>query len=385
MTASRPNTGRTRILGVSLLASLSIVLAVGAVPPATASLDGTGLQGPGQQNTEQAPGTVQNLGPADSPSGAQCQAYSFPVAASESATTTFQVYGELCTRQPLTERTPLQVLLHGGTYNHTYWDWPYKPERYSYVDRATRAGFATLNIDRLGYGKSDHPNPVMLDFKVAAHVTHQVVQRARAGAIGPHFRTVVLNGHSMGGLTAQREASAYHDVDAVIVSGVGHNFRPAGIAQVADKFHPAELDPKFGPLTGWLPGYLTTLPGQRAKTFVEPGSYDPGIVPVEEANKDTLSTTELTGITLDSYDASITGQIDVPVLYALGQHDLIWCPTTGDCHTDPQPAEEHTFYDPAAAFELLVVPDSAHSINVTSSAPRFYDHTLSWLGRHGIG
>lgn len=317
-----------------------------------------------------------------SPSGADCRGFFFPVHQREGDLRIQQVFGEFCSRGEVTSATPVQVLIHGGSYNHAYWDWPYEPETYSYVEAATRAGFATLNIDRLGYGLSDHPNPLTLDFRVAGFVTHQLVEYLRTGALGPAFETVVLNGHSMGGLTAQHAASTYGGVDAVIVTGVGHNFKATGIAQVADKFYPADLDPKFA---GTLPpGYLTTLPGNRTATFVEPGEYDPAIAAIEERLKDTLSPTELTGITADSYNPAITQGIEVPVLYALGQYDLIWCPTTKDCNTDPQARDEARFYAPEADYTQYIVQTSAHSINVTTAAPDFYRESFRWLARHDI-
>lgn len=324
------------------------------------------------------------LGPADSASGADCTALRFPVRQFAGADAVQHVYGELCSSGPVDASTPVQVLIHGGTYDHHYWDWPYRPERYSYVRAATAEGFATLNIDRLGYGRSDHPNPATLDFQVAGYVTHQLVQYLRSGAVGPAFETVVLNGHSMGGLTAQHAASTYQDVDAVIVTGVGHDFAATGIAQVADKFYPAALDPKFG-LLGLPLGYLTTVPGNRLETFVEPGQVDPAIAEYEERLKDTLSPTELTGITLDSYNHAITREITAPVLYALGQYDLIWCPTTRDCNTDPQPAKEGSFYAEGTDYTSYVVQGGGHSVNMNTVAPDFYRQTFRWLAERGIG
>lgn len=342
-----------------------------------------GVAGPRTPATDGPAGQVRVLDPhATSPSGARCQDLSFPVRQFADESKVQQVFGQYCTRGKVAATTPVQILIHGGTYNHAYWDWPSEPGTYSYVDAATRQGFATLNIDRLGYGRSDRPDPFSLDFAVAGYVTHQLVQYLRAGAVGPRFHTVVLNGHSMGGLTAQREASTYQDVDAVIVTGVGHDFDPKGIAQVADKFYPADLDPKF---SGKIPpGYMTTVPGNRATTFISPGKFDPAVVAPEESLKDTLSPTELSGITKDSYDHSITENITVPVFWSLGQHDLIWCPTTGDCNTDPQPAAEHTFYAPGVSYTQYIVPGSGHSINVTTAAPAFYQATFAWLRKIGI-
>jgi pimeloyl-ACP methyl ester carboxylesterase len=154
-----------------------------------------------------------------SPSGAQCRDYWFPVTQTAGDSTTYRVFGRLCASGSPESRT-VQVLLHGGTYNHTYWDWPLDPARYSYVEAATRAGFATLALDRLGYGYSDHPASWAMDYDANAWVVHQVVQYLRGGAVGRPFERVMLVGHSVGGFTTFTAAGRYpHDADGIIVSG----------------------------------------------------------------------------------------------------------------------------------------------------------------------
>jgi hypothetical protein len=96
------------------------------------------------------------------------------------------VWAQLCSRGPLTGK-PVQVLVPGGDYTHVYWDWPNQPGTYSYVGWATQAGYATLNLDKLGYGLSDHPDPSALDFQTGAYVVHQVVQYLRNGSLGAAF------------------------------------------------------------------------------------------------------------------------------------------------------------------------------------------------------
>lgn len=39
---------------------------------------------------------------------------------------------------------------------------PFQPERYSWIDFFLLAGYPTLALDRLGNGKSDHPDPVLV-------------------------------------------------------------------------------------------------------------------------------------------------------------------------------------------------------------------------------
>ncbi len=313
----------------------------------------------------------------------QCRTYTFGVRQYPTDVIRQPVWGQLCFRGRLTAATPVQVLVHGGAYNHLYWDSPFQPDRYSYVRAATARGYATLNFDRLGYGQSAHPLPVTLDFNVAGYVTHQLVQVLRDGTLGVRFTRVILNGHSMGAMAAQNEAANYGDVDALIVSGIGHDFDLS-----PDKttiFSPAALDPKFAGQPA-LVGYLTSSANGRAAAFLANGTYDPAIVPVEEGpEKDTLSPTELTSLTLDTSDASdVTRRIRVPVLFVQGRYDKLWCSRTGDCTTDSYSLNEASYWDPSVSFTRVLIPDAGHSINGNLSAPTFFETTFTWLRQHGF-
>ncbi|RZS36554.1 pimeloyl-ACP methyl ester carboxylesterase [Herbihabitans rhizosphaerae] len=288
-----------------------------------------------------------------------------------------RIHGELCFRGRLTADTPIQILLHGGTYDRAYWDWPYEPRRYSYVENATRRGFATLNLDRLGYGGSDHPDPTTLDFTAGADAVHQVIDEVRGGALGPSFTTVVLNGHSMGGIVALN-AAARGGADAVIVSGIPRNPETRGNTASTDPlfpFYPAEQDPKFAG-NGWAPGYLTTRPGTRMDAFHYPGTYEPAIARLEESLKDTLTVAELCSLRPCGSAPprqQATAPATVPVLHVLGRNDMMFCRTTGDCATDPGAGDtEH------------LIDGSGHSINLSRGAPEFYRLTFRWLTRQGI-
>lgn len=216
---------------------------------------------------------------------------------------------------------------------------------------------------------------------------HQVVQHLRRGTLGPQFTTVVLNGHSMGGIVAEH-AAGHGDVDAVIVSGIPPE-RPDDTddpraAESQDgppddfyPFYPAEEDPKFA-AQPWAPGYLTTRPGTRADVFHYEGTYDPAILPGEEALKDTLTIAELRTVrpTDDSSEptnSTVDTSTDVPTAYALGRHGTIACRSTADCTTDP-----------AGQGADYIADDSGHSINTSLGASRFYRWTLDWLARNGI-
>ena len=292
----------------------------------------------------------------------QCRTLKLPVKQFSTDATTQSVWTQLCYGGQVSSDTPVQVLIHGGAYNHTYWDSPFQPDRYSYVRAATRLGYVTLNFDRLGYGQSDRPPAATLDFNVAGYVTHQIVQALRGGTYGTRFIRVILNGHSFGALTAEEEAANYHDINALIISGIGHDFLVT--PNLTTIFVPASTDPKF----------------------IDPGAYDPAIVPFEEGvEKDTLSPTELGTLGPDLSDTSgLTQRINVPVFFAQGRYDQLWCNRSNDCTTDPQANKEASYWSPGVSFTRFIVPDAGHSINSNLNAPVFYGATFAWLAQKGF-
>ena len=78
-----------------------------------------------------------------------CAAYALPVRIADPGPADQTMWGQLCYRG---DREPgtVQLLVHGATYNHLYWNFPYGNGYYSYVDAATAAGYATFDIDRIG-------------------------------------------------------------------------------------------------------------------------------------------------------------------------------------------------------------------------------------------
>src|SRR3954451_13242460 len=164
--------------------------------------------------------------------GLRCQEVTFAVNLSPSDATVYNVVGELCSRGSIHHKT-IQVALHGATYSHLYWDFPFQPETYSYVRRATEAGYAVLNLDRIGIGQSDHPPADAVTIESNAYVVHQIVQALRAGdLVVPAFgrvraERIALVGHSLGSLISIQEAATYGDVDGVVLTGLSHTITPA--------------------------------------------------------------------------------------------------------------------------------------------------------------
>ncbi|KAI4172208.1 MAG: hypothetical protein LQ346_008640, partial [Caloplaca aetnensis] len=174
--------------------------------------------------------------------------------------------------------TTVQLLTHGGTLDHTYWD---IAPGYSYVDTATSAGYATLSYDRLGTGLSDHPDPLQtVQLPLQVELAHQIVQKLRTGSMsGRQFRVskVVGVGHSLGGALTQAVAAKYpKDFDALIIQGTSTvtQFAITGVASEALQI--ANTDPS-GRFKGLADGYHVSgpLPQTAQFAFYRYPGFDP--------------------------------------------------------------------------------------------------------------
>ncbi len=311
----------------------------------------------------------------------RCAQVTFAVSLAEGQPADQTVVAWLCSRGPIEGRT-IQVLLHGGTYDHNYWDFPLHPDQYSYVRAATRAGYVTLNLDRLGSGLSSHPDPDGLTLHVNAFAAHQVVQALRNGQlVVPGFgkvrgKRVMLVGHSLGSYISAIEASTYDDVDGVVLSGYSHTVGP-GIAVVESSVYPAALDPKFAGLV--LPfDYLTTLPGTRGTAFYDATFADPAVIAEDEQLKSTVTVGELSDL-FSSYPASLG--IQVPTLVADGDFDSIDC-NAPSCSASATLATEASNFPAAACVRVVDIPDSGHDLNLHRDAPLWFGIANLWSDLH---
>lgn len=310
-----------------------------------------------------------------------CQDVSFTVGLYDNAPKDQTIVGELCVRGSLQHRT-IQVLLHGATYDHNYWAFPLKSGRYSYVEDALDAGFATLNIDRLGSGGSSHPNPFQLDLHTGATSIHQVVQALRSGTLTvPQFGTVkaervMLVGHSLGSFISSIEASTYHDVDGVILSAYTHTPGPGSVAIQSD-LYPAMFDAKFA-ASGLDPNYFTTVPGTRASAFYYTPNADATVI----AQDDTLKQTVALGEVLDipnSFTAS--SGITAPTLIVDGDYDTIDC-LAPSCSSSGSLATEVSNFGAQACVRIVNIPNAGHDLNLHKNAPLFFLAANLWATVH---
>ena len=317
----------------------------------------------------------------------QCQELQVPVSLTQPAVPGATLYGELCLPAHGTP-SAVQLLVHGATYNRYYSDWPYRPDVYSYVRKMTGAGYATFNVERLGYGQSTHPNSASVTLPNGADAMHQVVGMLRSGAIGGHaFSRVIWVGHSLGTVYAWLEASIATDVDGFVLTGLLHSLKPSWLALAFADAYSAPSDPKFA-TSGFDAGYLTFKPGTRAPLFYWTPTAEPYVIALDERLKDTVSGPEfLAAYPLFDFPPQQTAPshaISVPTLIVLGEHDRVFCDEDGlVCTRHNVFNEEKPYY--SVRFEVLIAPEAGHDLQLHLTAPATGDEILHWLLKEKLG
>lgn len=226
---------------------------------------------------------------------------------------------------------------------------------------------------------------------------------------GTAYSKVVIVGHSLGSLIAWYEAGTYHDVDAVVVSGILHSINDAGVASFVTTLYPAALDPRFlGRIID--PGYLTTLPGTREASFYYAPATDPNVVRTDESLKETITVPEATGVfamelpgvlsplsqpvcaslaglcngVASSVLYGITRDITVPVLDVVGQYDSLLCGGPGSanqCADVGAVRQAERAYFTGIAQRCLVLaelPNSGHDVNLEPNAQSWFALASNW-------
>jgi pimeloyl-ACP methyl ester carboxylesterase len=280
----------------------------------------------------------------------------------------------------------VHLAVHGATYSHLYWGWPYRPETHSYAGHLLAAGYAVFVFDRIGTGQSSHPPGAAVTIEVNAFVVHQLVWALRSGTIGETaFQRVVLVGHALGAIVALAEASTYHDVDGVVLSGISH-FSPSAESALPS-LAPVNQDPRFA-RRNLDDDYLTTPPGARQASFqVGPATDpDPQLLALDEATKETVTTAALrtAGAVLTSV-ASFA--IRVPVLMGAGQFDPGVCGRAYICASlEASEAAfaiaEAPFFAPDACLETVMIEDAGHYLNLEPTAPATFALIRAWSDAH---
>jgi hypothetical protein len=269
-------------------------------------------------------------------------------------------------RVPPRSRPTLQILVHGGTYNRWYWDPAGLHERYSYTQAAASRGFPTINIDRIGSGRSDHPDGACVSLDTHAATVTTIARLARQGLAGHTFTRVVGVGHSLGTRALTRALSGEHGLDAAVLTGISHqrtDADPGGFNL------PAPGEALFARRNTC--GYLHIPPEFRHHFYHLPG-VETEVLEADNRNRDVAAIGDLRGI---ESVAATSCPATVPLCVALGTQDWLY---RADDSSGLRSAEA-AWYPSASAVDFLVYEDTGHNINLHRSGPRAMSDYVDWV------
>lgn len=268
----------------------------------------------------------------------------------------------------------LQVALHGGTYDHAYWDAPtIGGEAYSYADYMTERCFGVLALDMLGAGESDAPPGDFADLAASAIALEQVLASVRDAGIGclQPFDRIALVGHSMGTITSVYTLGAAGPVaDALVATGWAH----------APRIIPIDPAAFEGPLQE---PYVAFPDEVRAQLFYHPPTADPAVIAYDN---ESLVSPLPRGLLLDVLDMmgalavgdpaqikalTLVDEVEVPVLVQLGEFDLIAASAVADA--------EAAYYSSAPDVTVQVLSDIGHDFNLHLNREIGWAQIDAWL------
>ncbi|MEU5545110.1 alpha/beta fold hydrolase [Streptomyces sioyaensis] len=290
------------------------------------------------------------------------------------------IRGTLCT--PKSETHTLQILLSGVTYDRNYWTLRSAPGKSSYAEAATKSGYATLALDRIGTGSSGHPPAEKVGLKANVDTLHQVVKAVRAGNVGGQsYSRVITVGHSFGASVAVAEAEQEKDVDGVIASAFLHALGPR-IGEFDKSLYQATQDPVTSH-SNPPKNYLTTQPGTRSDLFYSKADAAPETQKADEFTKSTETSAEGHDIAVVQSSPKITRGVNVPVLLAVGEGDELLCGGKLKCDSATHVQDfEKGYYSDAAKLTTFVLPHSGHAINLHRNSELWFRAASDWVSRN---
>ncbi|KAI4108120.1 MAG: hypothetical protein LQ339_002392 [Xanthoria mediterranea] len=275
---------------------------------------------------------------------------------------------------------PLQVLAHGSSYTKEYWNrasWGNMTVENSWQQFAYEKGYSTLAIDRLCYGASSHPDPLLdCQLTTSIEIFHTLFGALKNGTASPRIpipTELAFVGHSAGSITVSNFVEAYpNDVDtAILTSWPSGPIANIGAAEYYSSHNPNphstsdSAEPAC--LRAWRNRFPSTFPGPRSRLNCQPERKP-------KANR--LHTFPLG-------EATYTGVLSFPafrgkVIVATGELDSF-------AHADLDViARTRGRFPSASSFGWVKGTQSGHLVNYHRSAHQTYQKVFALLRNREI-
>lgn len=121
----------------------------------------------------------------------------FPTNGTQTVGGTFSINGIFCRPNIARHDAVLEILVHGITYNKTYWSGLGFGDYYNWQSFSSSRGYYSLAIDRLGHGtNAQHPDPcVLVEGALQIEIMHQLIGIVRSNAhsvLGQRFQKIAF-------------------------------------------------------------------------------------------------------------------------------------------------------------------------------------------------
>ncbi|WP_375771812.1 alpha/beta hydrolase [Archangium gephyra] len=275
----------------------------------------------------------------------------------------YTVVGYLYYQGSLKNR-PVQILTHGITYNHGYWDLPeIGGQDYSYARYMARQHYAVLALDLPGTGESDRLDGDALNLAESASALHQVAVHLRATAEKNTFKTLIYVGHSNGALINTFAQAQHGDAQAVVNTGW------------LNTQHAVPVDGSL--LLSFLQqGPYIRFPGEmRSALFYDVAHSDPAVAAYDNEVADSVTRGQyLDLLTMMTYPQLIpSGEIRVPVMVQLGDRDLLASASYAEAESQVYPRAPTVWVD--------TLENTGHVFNGHYGKERGWAAIDQWLRR----
>ncbi|KAI0995065.1 hypothetical protein K3495_g13116 [Podosphaera aphanis] len=315
---------------------------------------------------------------------------------------TFNIAARYCepeVQNPARANT-IQILVHGITYSKDYWSGLGSPgagfngDTYSHIAFASKQGYPTLSIDRLGNGDSDRPDgTTVVQINTHVEVTQSIISSLKAGSIGGRaFNKIIYVGHWYGSLIGNLHAVKYPDaVDSYVLTGFSKKIKSSLLpTALAAGFLPASVaypERWAGQQLSYFAASNET--GANGLFFVDQ-NVDPGLKTLNYRLRGTVTAGEfISGYETTQVASNYRGRIFIQT----GQNDAIFCSPDdlgqgtlngrGDCGTGENSivAQTRDQYPAASVFDYDTPANTGHCNILHTNAQAQFQTVHDWLAR----
>ncbi|MCJ1311359.1 hypothetical protein MMC25_005030 [Agyrium rufum] len=291
-----------------------------------------------------------------------------------------EVFATYCYPSSKNRKNTVILATHGIGTDGRYWNSPYRPEKYSFVDYTVSNGYSVFYYDRVGTGQSTKLSGYVIQLSMQVEILKQLAQLVRSGKYTKPNKpqSLVVAGFSFGSfITNTLVATNPALVDGAIFTGLGF---ATGVGSFIEAYNPrlaSQASPHFSGLDS---GYLTWVDlFAQINTYYKQPNYEAAAVEFTEETKAPFPVLEVLslqyGLGFDPDISNFTG----PTLVLTGEYDFFAC--AGYC---PSRLEPSLALLGAKQLEVAIHPVSGHSINFNKNATGAYNVMVDFLGGHGF-